>query len=148
MAGPLRHSAAYVMRKLLIDLGLASEPSANLAWQAFVGREPNVPDQVITVLDAVGRNLGSLMQGEQQEVHGFQVRVRSTRQDAGYVRARQIAVALDAVSYRIVTVSGGHNYLVNNVHRAVDVIYLGEQKPESSRFVHVVNALAHVRQQD
>jgi hypothetical protein len=86
------------------------------------------------------------MQGEQQEVHGFQVRVRSTRQDVGYRRARQTAVSLDAVTYRTVTVSGGVIYLVNNVLRTGDVIFLGKQKPESSRYVHVFNALAHVRQ--
>lgn len=147
MAGLLTHSPALVIARLLIDLGLGSSYNSNLAWPVFVGREPNLPDEVITAFDTAGRNLGSLMAGEQQEVHGVQVRVRALRQDTGYVKARRIAVSLDSVTYKIVTVSGGNNYLVNNVNRPGDVIYLGEQKPESSRFIHVVNILAHVRQQ-
>ncbi len=145
MAGSLTKSPAFVIARLIIDLGLGSLHNANLAWPVRVGTEPDVPDEVITVYDTGGRMLGSLMQGQQQEVHGVLVRVRSRTQEAGYTKCRLIAVGLDAVTYRTVTISSS-TYLINNLNRTTDVMYLGQMKPESTRYVHTVNALAHVRQ--
>jgi hypothetical protein len=145
VAGSLTKSPGFVVARLLVDLGLGSLYNANLTWPVYVGVEPNVPDEVVTVFDTAGRMLGSLMTGQQQEMHGVQVRVRARTQEAGYTKCRQIAVGLDAVTLRTITI-GGTTYLINNFNRTTDVIFLGQQKPESTRYIHVVNLLAHVRQ--
>src|SRR5688572_3973753 len=98
MPGTLIYSPAEVIRKLLIDLGhgFASTTASPTDWSAYVDGEPDVPDSCITVYDTEGRKSGRTMtDGEIQEHHGFQIRIRAARHSSGYRKARAICIAMD-----------------------------------------------------
>jgi hypothetical protein len=151
MPGTLLYSPADVIRQMFIDLQQGSDPAGNTAWPVYAADEPSTPDNVITVYDTDGRDDGRTMpDGERQEHHGFQVRVRADDHPTGYAKARAIAVALDqSVTQRSVNLAGGqgtHGYVVWSVSRTSDVLALGKEAPDSRRKLFTVNGVAHIRQ--
>jgi len=144
MAGSLAHSPADILRYSLIALGLGADPTAvSPTWPIYVGAEPNVPDNVITLYDTEGRSDGRMNPtGERAEHHGIQVRVRAINHTTGYAKARAIAVALDeSIVLTTVTISGT-TYLIHAVSRTSDVIPLGKDVSTSKRSLFTINALA------
>lgn len=162
MAGLLQHSPADVVRRMLIDLSLGTDPDARPvgAWPVYASGEPGagkpvgtastaktgVPDSIITVYDTLGRQNGRIQfSGEIQEHHGFQVRVRAAGHSAGYAKARAIADGLDKSVYLRTVAIGASRYLVYAVTRTGDVLALGKE-PTSGRRIFTINALVTVRQ--
>lgn len=154
MSGNLFHSPADIIRTLLIDLGMATAPSAGGDWPAYVAQEPDTPDSVITVYDTAGTTGGRLQtSGETVEQHGFQVRVRDANHFEGYEKARAIAVALDeSVANAVVSVgddvgTGSDTYIVYAVTRKGGIISLGKESPASKRSIFTINAVVALRQE-
>jgi hypothetical protein len=56
MSGSLDHFPADIIRQLLIDLGVGLDVTAT-DWPAFSQKEPDSPDNVITVFDTMGREV-------------------------------------------------------------------------------------------
>lgn len=138
MPGSLSHSPAKVTRDLLIQAGLGSD--GGTSWPVFATSEPDAPDNAITVYNAAGRGQGTTApDGEVQESHGVQVRVRCATEETGYAKARAIAVALDAVANALITIAGTQ-YMVQLIDRSGDVLSLGKD-PSSSRRLFTLNAL-------
>ena len=148
MSGALTHSPADIVRQLLIDmnLGEASTPTASPSWSVYVGAEPNAPDSAVTVYDTEGSIAGFTQpDGEAQEYHGIQVRVRASDYATGYARARAIAVGFDEDVNRDNVTVDSVNYCVCSVTRTSDVLSLGADKPASRRQLFTINARANVR---
>jgi len=147
MSGTLTHSPSAIIQQLLIDLGYATSPADSDSWPAYISNEPDSPDNVISVFDNQGTSDGRLQtSGEQQEHHGFQVRIRSQTHPTGYTKARAIAVALDEeVGYTGVTVDST-GYTIYAISRKSEVLAIGKQHPESDLDVFTVNATAAIRQ--
>ncbi len=148
MSGALTHSPADVVRQLLIDMDLAeaSTPLSPPSWSVYVGAEPDTPDSAVTIYDTEGRIAGfTNPDGEAQEYHGIQVRVRAPDYASGSERARAIAVGFDEEVNRDNVTIGAVNYCVCSVTRTSDVISLGMDKPASRRQLFTINALANVR---
>lgn len=145
MSGILTHSPAEIIRQLLIDLSLAT---ASEDWPVNFGGEADPPpDNVITVYNSAGILQGSLQpSGEQQDRHGFQVRVRGGKESVGYTKARAIAVALDEdVKLTAVTVSSTV-YIIYSISREGNVISLGKNHPDSNLNLFTINATVALRQ--
>lgn len=148
MSGLLAHSPADIVRRLLVALDLGEDPTATSspAWSVYVGAEPDKPDNCITLFDTEGRISGNTQaDGEIQEYHGIQIRVRATDYATGYAKARAIAVTLDAEVERDSVTISSDDYCVCSVTRTSDVIGLGMDKPASRRQLFTINALANVR---
>lgn len=131
---------------MLVDMGYGTNRSANGAWPIHSTNEPDLPDNCITVYDTQGVDEGRVMQGERQEKHGIQVRIRSATHAAGFTKARAIAVAIDQDVYLESVVVDGHTYIVHAMSRTSDVLALGKELPTSKRTVFTINATATVRQ--
>lgn len=145
MSETLDHSPAHVVRQMLMDLGHCSASS----FPAYVNYEPPTPDDCVTVFDTQGTDHGRTAPDSERQVHhGIQVRVRSQYPEAGYRKARQIALALDGVYDLGVTVVGDvtRSYVVLSVNRTSEVLSLGREVAESKRPLFVVNALVPLRQ--
>lgn len=141
MSGPLNHSPAYVLRQGLVDLGLGTNPADGAAWPVFARKEPDKPDEVVTVYNTAGRDLGrTAPDQERTELYGIQVRVRSGAPDVGDAKARAIALALDKV-YRRQLLVDGVVYLVTHFQRTSGVLDAGTDAPTTSRSVFTVNGL-------
>jgi len=146
VGGSLLHSPADIVSRLLTAFGYGVDPSVPGEWPVNVAREPNTPDDAITVYDTQGRDDGrTMVDGERQEHHGFQVRVRSMTHPAGYAKARSIADALDqGVLFTQVDVDGT-TYTVFAVTRTSDVIAIGKEAELSKRSLFTINAIAAIR---
>ncbi len=147
MSGSLTHSPAQIISQLLIDLTLGTAPVDSGSWPVFYAGEPDSPDSVITVYDSVGRQDGRIqVDGEQQEHHGFQVRVKATKHTVGYTKARAIAISLDEdVQLNSVTISGSV-YVVYAISRTGDVLSLGKNHPTGNFNLFTINAVVALRQ--
>src|SRR5262245_53276067 len=143
MSGALNHSPADALRKALVALGLAAEPPAT-TWPAYATVEPDLPDNAITVFDTAGRDRGRDMVANNRVIHhGIQVRVRSATHVVGYAKANAIAVALDSLYQRAVTIDLS-TYLIHDVSRTGDVLALGKNLADR-RSVFTINALLTVK---
>jgi hypothetical protein len=133
MPGTLTHSPADIVRYLLVDLGFGSSPSGTADWPIYCSSEPDSPDNLITTIDMTGVHQGRLMvDGEVQERHGVQILIRNARFVAGWLKSRQIAVALDAV-YQSTVVVGAKSYLVHAITRSSGPLSLGMEAPSEGR---------------
>lgn len=146
MPGSLTHSPADIVRRLLIALGVGVDPPSS-PWPIYASGEPSLPDNVITVFGTTGRQHGrTATDGEMQEHHGIQVRIRAATYPVGYTKARTIATALDTMYQDVITVpSTTNSYLIHAILRTSDVIELGKETPSSKREIFTVNALVSVR---
>jgi hypothetical protein len=152
LPGILYHSPALIIARLMIGLGIVADPDVSPlgAWPVYTSNEPSSPDNCVTVYDTLGRDYGrTMIDGERQEHHGFQVRIRSVDHPTGYAKARALAVALDAKAVWHVTVSGEqlspHSYCVWSVSRTGDVIDLYKNVPRTKRDVFTFNATTSIR---
>lgn len=154
MPGPLTLSPADVIANLLVQLGVASIPvtTSGASWGVYVSNEPTSPDRVITVYDTEGRKNGRTMtDGEIQEHHGVQIRIRSDTYPIGYTKARAVVIKLDRdgvaqpeSACTTVTI-GGVRYWIRNLSRTSDVISVGKEAPNSKRTLFTVNYLVSIR---
>jgi len=84
--------------------------------------------------------------GQTIEHFGVLVRVRSDDYQEGYVKARDIAVALDLDIEQTTTTIGSTDYLVEAVTRRGGVISLGKESGRSKRDIFTVNTIVTLRQ--
>lgn len=147
MSGILDHQPAFIVRKLLIALGLGTEPALNNTnWPIQDTVEPDAPDNTITVYDTSGRKQTRTMnEGRVFELHGIQLRIRGINSGVGYAKARTLAVALDESVYQNMVTIGSSQYTIQNISRVGDVLNLGLEVPKSKRHIFTINAMACLR---
>ena len=141
MNEPLLHSPADVFRRMLIALGKGVNPDASPvgAWPIYCGKEPNLPDNVITVYNDVGQESGRVMQGDQIQYPGFQIRLRAVSEVVGYPKLSNIAVALDNNTNRVnVTMPDTTTYRINWVERD-KIIPLNQNDPTSRLYLFTLS---------
>lgn len=146
MPGLLHHSQAKIVQELLIANSLGSSPADADPWPVYATKEPDTPDDVITVYNTVGIVGGNHQpDGEYWEENGIQVRVRCALDEVGYLKAKQIVNVLDTVILREPITVGGSTYCVHCINRSSDVLSLGTMVG-SNRRLFTINALAFIRE--
>lgn len=152
MAGRLQHSPADVVGKLLTDLGLGTDPEANVAWPLSVTGELTTPDECIEVYDTTGRLEGSLqVNGEMLVKPGIMIRVRAADHLSGYRKANQLFEAIAKTVYHNEVILPNDEedditYLVEAITPTSDVLPLGKEVPSSKRDLFTINAVVALRQ--
>ncbi len=153
MSGLLVHSPAQVMRNVLITLDLATDPDDEDvdpndpdAWPAYAaGTEPDIPDNVITVFDTLGRLFPRDMISRQRlEYYGIQIRVRGIDQPTAYTKANAIAQSLDTNLYELTIPINLDTYCVQTFLRTTHPLFLGDERIVSKRQTYVVNGLVNL----
>jgi hypothetical protein len=143
VSGVLAHTPARVLAQVLIDLGLATNPEAATLgpWPVYAGKEPDEPDDAMTIYDTAGRDQGRVNPDSTRlELYGVQVRVRSAVRQDSYVQSWAVAAALDALYWRTVVVEV-ESYLLRNVARAGPPAVLGTDSPRTGRWLCTTNFL-------
>lgn len=141
----LLHSPADVVSRVLIALGLGSDPANNEAWPVFVSAEPGDPDNCLTLFDTPWRGDGrSMIDGEAWHHHGFQVRVRSATHKEGFARASAIHEGLDQDVHDDIVTLDGTRYLVHAVS-GTNILCLGKNVPHTKRSLFTINGLTTIR---
>lgn len=147
MSALLDHSPSDIVRNVLIDLGLGSDPAANQVWPIFASGEPDKPDSCITVYDTAGIDLGRIQfDGEREESYGIQVRVRSAAHTAGHKKTNEIAIALDKDLLDMNISLGASDYNVWCANRSSTVLVLGRESPNTNRRLFTVNVIVVIDQ--
>ena len=148
MPQTLTHSPAQIIRKLLLDQGLASSSGD---WQCFYGKEPNSPDNVLSVFGTAGKGFGSAMvNGELMGHEGFQIRVRGKDYRTAFRRADKIQTELAEVVYQqVVTIEEDsviYQYLIAAIGGVGDVLDNGADDTPASRHVFTINCTASIEE--
>lgn len=142
----LTHSPADVLRSLLVALGLAAYPPAT-PWPAFLGLQPDQPDDALTLTDTPGRKLGRRHHdGRVLEYPGVQVLVRSSDHATGWAKAAAVESALDESVYDTAVAVGASSYLVHSVTRTSKAVFNGKETLRTARTVFTLNVLLDLRQ--
>jgi hypothetical protein len=147
MSLPFLHSPAEIVRALLIDLGLGTDPSSNTDWPVYATGEPDgrgVVDAVLTVYDTTPTQDGrSMPDGEQVYHYGFQVRVRAADHPTGFVKASAIRLALNETVRRNTVTISTQRYLVHAAS-GVNLLTLGKDTPATKRSLFTVNGMVSI----
>lgn len=146
MSLPLLHSPAHIISELLVNLSLGTYPDDNGSWSIFIASEANTPDSVLTVYNTTSIIDGqSHIDGEVYEHYGFMIRIRSYRNDVGYLKANAIAKSLaEDVVNNLVNIDGT-TYIICACNRKGGVNDLGKvESPTSERNVFTINYTAAI----
>lgn len=156
MPGRLHRAPAAIVQELIIELELGTDPSADPLedWPVYKSREPDEVDDVIRVSGGAGTDDGdSHVDGEHGEHYGISILVRSADEEDGWDKINEIAVVLDEVLNRVVSVggvtgtgTGGELYRVASMKRTSGPVSLGKDTPAGKRHTHSINFLASIRE--
>jgi hypothetical protein len=135
----LQHSPADIVRQVLVDANLLG------SLAAYVGSEPDHPDDVVTLYSTAGKSDGrTMVDSEEQLRFGVQIRVRYTDSANGYAYASQLAESMDTVRMRTVTLDSVR-YLVPCLQRLGPVRDLGKALPSSKRNLYTFDLTSAIR---
>ena len=145
MSLPFIHNPADIIRWLMIDKGIGTDPADGGLWPIYRGSEPDTPDSVITVYGTTGQQDGrSQVSGEVFEHHGYMIRVRSNRESTASEKAYAIDQILnEQVANQLVNIDG-YTYIVCAVNRKGSVNSVGKETPTSERNVFTINAISAI----
>lgn len=147
----MNHSAADIVRHVMIELGLGSlpDPADPLDWPIFVGQEPNMPDRVMTLYDTAGNLQGRIQTtGEHVQHRGFQVMLRELSSHAGMAKMLTVEKALNEEVKRLSIViqnptgTDDSAYLVHSISQKSGIIPLGADQENSDRYLFTLNYTA------
>jgi hypothetical protein len=150
MPGTLTHSPADILRKLLIDLGLGSQPSATTHWPVYVSQQPDDPDNLITLRDTTGIHDGRVhVGGEVQGRDGIQIIVRCNSFPVGWTKADTLCKTLDTDVYSATVTIDTTTYTVHSASRSggMSPIHLGKESTSSRRELFSINVTLSIREQ-
>ena len=142
----LTHSPADVIRWLLIDLGLGTDPSVSGSWPIHTSSEPDSPDNSISVYDTAGIKDGRIQRtGETREHSGIMLQIRGVTQPIAWAKANAANIILDeSIDKSLITISST-DYIVYAVTRHSGPLSLGRE-PGTNRFLFTINAVVALRQ--
>lgn len=146
MSAPV-HSPAYVLRRLLITLGVAVDSQTG-DWSAYTGFLPDDPDTAIATYDTAGQKDGRMMATGETLIHpGAQIRVRSSDYSAAYARAKAIADGVDVVLMAsVVMTNPDETWIVHAISRQGDIINMGmEGEGDRRRHNFTINVTMTLR---
>ena len=147
MSGSLGHSPADIIRWLIIGLSYGTDPDDDLTWPIYCASEPTAPDNCMTVYDTTAIDQGRRSFGGRRELfYGFQIRVRATDHETGWVKANNVATGLDASVLRNSVTIGGNTYCVHSINRDGGVIALGRDVANTKRRLFTINGVADITQ--
>lgn len=138
---PTRHTPAEIFASLISGEGFATLPSANSNWPIYVSREPDSPDNLISVFDTPGQSFGfDQNSGEGMDHPGIMIRFRSSDYKTGWVKAGAIKQEMDIGIYRQNLTLDGITYTIAAVTRRGDINSLGSDGPNGKRRLFSLNA--------
>lgn len=134
---------ADVVRQVLIDLGLGTEPGT-APWPVYAKKEPSMPDDTVTVYNGPGTDDGRVMHGEGQGLFTFIIRIRASDGDEGWSKAADILAAMETQVYRMNVEVDGQCMCVHSFSNISNVVDIGYESPTSERRIHTLTAASYI----
>ncbi len=137
-------SPADILRQVLVDLGHAADIGS--AWPAYVSFLPDLPHEAVCVYDTAGRPDGRLMVGGTRIEHqGIQIRVRGLNYPTTWLKANQIALALDTMGQVLALVEDDGAYVIHDVSRTGAILPVGfDEQEKRRRYYFTINAVVTI----
>ena len=141
----LTKDPSEIYQYLLIARSLATLPSNDLAFPVYPRREPNKPDDCITVYDTDPTLLGSdMISGYEETQYGLQIRIRTRSPSVN--KAWTIVRSLSKVNKQEVTI-GYTSFVVNRCHLISGPISLGTSvSPQSGLYLFTINYSSQIKE--
>ena len=129
-------------------MGYGEAPSPAAVWPIYVGNEPDIPDDVMTVFKTSFTHQGRVHpSGEVQGRDGIQIRIRSADYATGDAKAMEIMIGLDEDLYQGVVTLKSNQYQIHSWSRSGGgLIRLGKQVPNTKRELFTINGTVLIRQ--
>lgn len=141
----MHHSPADVIRYLLIQLGLGTDPGDNTDWPIYAPSEPDKPDNAITVYTTAPDLHGRAMPTKEILQHfGVLIRVRSTTDPELATKAYAIANTVARSAYFSDIMVDTHVYRVANMTLRSGPLFLG-RPDEDERLISTLNYVVPIR---
>ena len=143
----LEHPPSNIVQQLLMDLGHGEPPGEEAEWPIFFSGEPDSPDDVITVYDTTGIDLGrSNVTGELWANYGIQVRFRGVDQQETWKKADTLRKSMAEDVYQNRVVIDGQPYLVHAFLEIGNVLTVGKETTPQKRSLYTINCLVSVKE--
>jgi len=147
---PMKHTAAEIIRDLLVAAKLGSDPGSdpdlNSTWPVFATNEPSEPDNCITVYDTSPKQSGrSMIDGEDWSHYGVQIRIRAVDHRTGAAKAWDIHETMTTALYQNRIALDGVDYLVPCLANVGPPLALGVDNPNSRRSLFTLNAVSSIQ---
>lgn len=154
MESNIPHGPANVLRWLLIDLDLGTDPDdesdpLDRVWPVHDEDEPDLPDNCITVYHTEGQNDGQDPHSGSVWQHiGWQFRIRAKTREAGRRKAYDILNAVCGLYWHTITVTEtigtlSEDYRIETVTPSGIPLYIGQEQT-SKRHLHTINGFATI----
>lgn len=147
----ISNSPSEIIAQLVVKGLHGTDATAGNSWPVYISNEPENPDSLIVVTDAVGVKQGRFQIGGQfQEHYGVQVLVRSIEHQIGWQKAEDIAVSFDedtlntSVSLEAITGTETITYTIASISRS-PILSLGMDR-DSNRHFFSLNIRVALRQ--
>jgi hypothetical protein len=142
----LTNSPADVLRWLIVQLGLGTNPDDDGSWPVYDSNEPSSPDDLIVVYDTAGEIQGrEHHSGRSLEHYGAQIQVRGSSKAVAWAKVDALVQSLEeSVKNTLVTVST-LTYIIHAVTRRSGPMLLGRE-PATSRVLYSLNVVFTVSQ--
>ena len=145
----LSSSPANILASYIIDeaIGDLTNPTAGNEWPLYTSYLPDgtsIKTNAGCLYDTTGIKDGRLMVGEVIQHYGIQLRIRSDRQQTGWVKLEEVMLALDVVFNVIITVNS-KDYQIQNISRTSPPISLGTEKGTKGRQLFTLNFIATIK---
>lgn len=149
MSGQLDHRPSKIIKQLLIDQTLGTDPLSDDDWPIFVDHLPdavtqrsgssnNVPVNSICVFNPTGEvQARQQIDGDYAERHGILITVRAESQPIGWAKAHAIVRNMDTVINRTTVTISGSDYLVHDMDRQNDIASLGPRQETRDRVFNI-----------
>lgn len=131
-------SPADMLSRVLVDLKFGTNPAEEGKWPIYVNREPNKPDDCITVFDTVGV-IEPRLQFEKRRTEKFGIQIRIRAREPKQAKANEIRDGLDLDVKDNTIQYDGLSYTVHSVSRITGVVPLGID-PASGCDLFTINA--------
>lgn len=145
MGAALQHSVGRILSDLLINGDQGTIPADGEDWPTFHSWHPPEPNNLVCVYvtspDIHGRQM---IDGEVQEHHGFQVKVRAEDNDTGDAKAQAIDRFLTTTVKRTLVTIGGQGYIIHAVTRRSGILPIGRDPAESQLDLFTINYVVSI----
>ena len=145
MSGPLNDEPGLIIRQMLEDNSLVTDPEDELDWPCFHTNSPDDPSSQVCITDTAPIISGrTIVDGQTIEQYGFQVKVQARRKPVAWHKINRIKQRFDAV-IRDAVFYNGSTYVIQAVNLTSGILNLGvETANRVERKVYALNATADI----
>lgn len=133
-------SPSLILQTYLIAQGLFVAPNVG-AWPLFISHLPDgedVDDNAGGIFDDAPFLDGRVMQGENTQHYGLQVKIRSIDYETGWLKGKAILDDFESIAKETIVV-GSNTYTLWSISAKSGVVFMGTEQGTKRRYMFETN---------